>query len=108
MLQWRWAPLPAWSAHGLGASVAIIPCCAATPRTVWRYVTWLSAARSAGAWRIDSSCWPQPSSGCDSSTVSPWAVSAAMMSWMTGSVDSIPIALKHRLRSTGTKPSSVR
>ena len=36
MLQWRWAPLPAWSAKGFGARDATSPCRAATPRTVWR------------------------------------------------------------------------
>ena len=45
MLQWRWAPLPAWLANGLGASDATRPCWPATARTVWRYVIWLSAAR---------------------------------------------------------------
>ena len=90
-----------------GRATRPCPCWAATARTVWRYVIWLSAARSAG--RVADRqllLAPARAPGCDSSTVRPWSVSAAMMSWMTGSVDSMPIALKHRLRSTGTKPSS--
>ena len=50
-LKWMWAPLPAWSGHGFGASDATRPYRAATPRIVSRTSTCVSAAASAGRWQ---------------------------------------------------------
>ena len=60
--KWMWVPFPAWSRHGFGASEAISPLPAATPRIVSRASTCWSAAVIAGDGEIEISCWPWPSS----------------------------------------------
>jgi len=60
--KWMWQPLPAFCGHGFGASDATRPWAVAMPRIVSRVKICWSTAVTAGAWPVEISCWPWPSS----------------------------------------------